>query len=114
MYGDASLHTTLSDAGVSRAGSLILGASGVRNCEQVIRLAREFNPTIRVLARSDYIHEIAGLRQAGASSVFSGEGEVALAFIEEVLRPLGATGEQIDRERDRFHRGILGRPNAAG
>jgi CPA2 family monovalent cation:H+ antiporter-2 len=65
------------------------------------------NPTIRILARADYVREIAGLRSAGASRVFSGEGEVALALIEEILRPLGATAEQIDRERDRFRRETL-------
>jgi len=35
--------------------------------------------------------------------VFSGEGEVALALTESVLQHLGATPEQIDRERARVH-----------
>jgi CPA2 family monovalent cation:H+ antiporter-2 len=43
------------------------------------------------------------LKQAGANSVYSGEGEVALAFIEDILDSLGATPEQIDRERARAH-----------
>ena len=102
VYGDASLSATLASAGAASAGTLILSASGVRHCEEVIRLARGLNPAIRVLARSDYVREIGGLREAGAAKVFSGEGEVALALIEEILRSLGATGEQIDRERDRF------------
>lgn len=114
VYGDASLHATLASANVAQAGSLILSASGVRNCEQLIRLARELNPAIRVLARADYVREVAGLQQAGAARVFSGEGEVALALIEEILRPLGATGEQIDRERDRFRRDVLGKPMSRG
>jgi CPA2 family monovalent cation:H+ antiporter-2 len=114
VYGDASLPATLASANVAQAGSLILSASGVRNCEQVIRLARQLNPAICVLARSDYVREIAGLQQAGAARVFSGEGEVALALIEEILRPLGATGEQIDRERDRFRREVLARQNENG
>lgn len=109
VYGDASLRATLAAARIDQAGSLILSASGVSNCEQVIRLARELNPTIHVLARSDYVHEIPGLKQAGAAAVFSGEAEVALALIEAVLRPLGATAEQIDGERDRFRREVLGK-----
>jgi len=111
IYGDASLHATLASAHLAQADSLILSASGVRNCQEVIRLARELNPAIRVLARSDYVREVAGLKQAGAARVFSGEGEVALALIEEILRPLGATGEQIDRERDRFRSEVLGSTN---
>jgi CPA2 family monovalent cation:H+ antiporter-2 len=108
VYGDASLFATLTSAGAASAGTLILSASGVRQYEEVIRLARSLNPAIRVLARCDYVREIGGLREAGAASVFSGEGEVALALIEEILRSLGATGDQIDRERDRFRREALG------
>ena len=45
----------------------------------------------------------ARLRSAGADVVFSGEGEVALAFTEAILENLGATPEQIQRERARVH-----------
>jgi CPA2 family monovalent cation:H+ antiporter-2 len=48
-------------------------------------------------------------KQAGANSVYSGEGEVALAFIEHILDGLGATREQIDRERARAHDELSGR-----
>jgi CPA2 family monovalent cation:H+ antiporter-2 len=41
------------------------------------------------------------LQGAGAEVVVSGEGEVALALTEAILRRLGATPEQIDRERER-------------
>jgi monovalent cation:H+ antiporter-2, CPA2 family len=35
--------------------------------------------------------------------VFPGEGEVALALVSAILQNLGATPEQIERERDRVH-----------
>jgi CPA2 family monovalent cation:H+ antiporter-2 len=101
VYGDASHRETLKSAGVDRAGSLILSAASLRAAEEVIRLARELNPKIRVLARTAYLQDRAALRRAGADCAFSGEGEVALAMIESVLRDLGAIAEQIDRERDR-------------
>ena len=40
--------------------------------------------------------------------MFTGEGEVALAFVVEMLERLGATPEQIDRERDRAHDELFG------
>jgi CPA2 family monovalent cation:H+ antiporter-2 len=43
------------------------------------------------------------MRRAGAETVFSGEGEVALALTEAILGGLGATRDQIDRERARVH-----------
>jgi len=76
--------------------------------EGVIRVARSLNPNIRVLARVAYLRDVAALTQAGATSVYSGEAEVALAFIEDILGRLGATPEQIDRERDRAHRELSG------
>ena len=45
----------------------------------------------------------AALKDGGRQRVYSGEGEVALAFIEDILDSLGATPEQIDRERARAH-----------
>jgi CPA2 family monovalent cation:H+ antiporter-2 len=102
VYGDASQDDILRSAGVKDAGNLILSASGVERCQQVIQRTRELNPAIRILARANYVQEIASLRAAGANRVFSDEGEVALSLIEEILRPLGATAEQIDRERERF------------
>ena len=69
----------------------------------VIRMARDLNPDIRVLARASYLRDVASLREAGADSVYSGEREVALAFIEDILQELGATRDQIDRERARAH-----------
>jgi CPA2 family monovalent cation:H+ antiporter-2 len=66
-------------------------------------VARALNPKIRVLARATYLRDVADLHEAGATRVYSGEGEVALAFIEDILDSLGATPEQIDRERARAH-----------
>jgi CPA2 family monovalent cation:H+ antiporter-2 len=70
---------------------------------EAIRAIRELKPGVQILARSASIRERDVLRRAGADLVFSGEAEVALAFTEAVLRTLGATPEQIERERARVH-----------
>jgi CPA2 family monovalent cation:H+ antiporter-2 len=102
VYGDAAHRETLEHAGIRQAGSLLLTAD-LSNSEEVIRLARELNPDIAVLARTSHLRDTAALRKAGAQTVFSGEAEVALALTETVLRRLGATPDQIDRERERVH-----------
>lgn len=109
VYGDAGHHETLLSAGIANTGSLILSNSGSRSSEEVIRIARQLNPKVRILVRSAYLHERPALRQAGAHRVFAGEGEVALAMAESVLRGLGATAEQIDRERERLRTDLFGR-----
>jgi CPA2 family monovalent cation:H+ antiporter-2 len=65
------------------------------------------------LVRCSYLREQAALRKAGADEVFSGEGEVALAITEAVLREMGATPEQIDRERDRVRDDLFGGPSSS-
>jgi CPA2 family monovalent cation:H+ antiporter-2 len=103
FYGDATLRPTLEQAGVAGAGTFVLSVSGFRGAEEAIRLAREINPGIHIIARTRYLSDIPALRRAGADRVFSGEGEVALAMTEYVLSSLGATPDQIDRERARVH-----------
>jgi CPA2 family monovalent cation:H+ antiporter-2 len=107
VYGDASHRDVLDAAGVMAARELMITAD-VPNIREVIRLARELNPAIRVLARTSHLRDVNALVEAGADEVFSGEGEVALALTEVVLGRLGATAEQIDRERDRVHAELLG------
>ena len=84
VYGDASHRDVLEAAGVAGVASLIITAD-VPNIREVIRLARELNPKLRVLARTAYLRDVDALHEAGANEVFSGEGEVALALTEAIL-----------------------------
>ena len=108
VYGDATRAEILTVAGAASAVSLILTSAGMEHSAEVIRAAREVNPTLRVLARVGYLRDLPDLKRAGADTVYSGEGEVALAFVEDILGDLGATPEQIDRERARAHEELFG------
>ena len=107
VYGDIIHTETLRNAGVERARTLILSAAGIAGTEESIRNARELNPGIQILVRSNYLRDVSPLLGAGASRVFSGEGEVALAMALAMLRDLGATPDQIDREQDRVRAEIF-------
>ena len=103
VYGDASHPDVLAAAGVARARSVAVTVAGMATAGELIRVVREMNPQAQILARSASLREQADLKRAGADLVFSGEAEVALAFSEAVLTTLGATAEQIERERARVH-----------
>jgi len=100
VYGDARQSESLVTAGLRHAGTLILSGADAGSPE-IIRVARDINPQVHIFVRSAYLRDVPPLRTAGAEQVFSGEGEVALAMTEAVLRRLGATPDQVDRERDR-------------
>jgi len=112
IYGDASHRDTLRAAGVADASVLILTSADIAHTEDVIKEAREQNPRVQVMARTTHLRERDKLKAAGADLVFSGEGEVALAFTESILFRLGATAEQIDRERGRVHVELFGNRGA--
>jgi monovalent cation:H+ antiporter-2, CPA2 family len=103
VHGDATHEDTLSAAGVASADTLVVSVAGLPGVEETIRLARKLNPRVQVFARANYLRDAAALRKAGVDEVFSGEGEVALAFAGAILEKLGATPEQVDRERARVH-----------
>lgn len=108
IYGDASLRQTLIEAGLPDSTSLVLSASGLQASAEIIRMARDLNPEIKILARANYVRELATLGNAGADAVFAGESEVALALTSAILSALGATYEQIDRERERVRAELIG------
>jgi monovalent cation:H+ antiporter-2, CPA2 family len=117
VYGDANQREILEQAGVIEAAALILTAPGGPETGETIRISRDLNPRIRVLARASYVDETAAMRLAGADRVFSGEGEVAMAMCEFMLLQLGSTEEQMDRERERvrsslFPIGGAGKPDS--
>jgi len=107
VYGDARDPNTLVAAGIRHAATLIVSGAD-SGAPEMIRVARELNPPLHVFARGAYLRDVPKLRGAGAEHVFSGEGEVALAMTEAVLRRLGATPDQIDQERQRLHGELFG------
>lgn len=107
VYGDARYRETLIAAGLAGARHLIVTAD-LGDSRELIRLARELNPRVYVLARTTHLRDQQALHASGADAVFSGEGEVALSLTEAVLRRLGATPEQIERERERAHLELFG------
>ncbi|APR84957.1 TrkA-N:Sodium/hydrogen exchanger [Minicystis rosea] len=105
VYGDASQPHILETAGVQDAGALVFTAAAPP--EQVIREAESLNPRLLILTRAAHVSDVPSLRGAGARVIVVSECEVALAMAERLLRQLGATDEQLDRERDRVRSELL-------
>lgn len=100
VYGEASSREILAHAGIEKAAGLIIAASSAVSTE-VVEAARDLNPKIRIITRSTYLKENNALLRAGADAVFSSEGEIALSMTAFLMSDLGASDEQVDRERDR-------------
>jgi CPA2 family monovalent cation:H+ antiporter-2 len=107
VYGDVNQHEVRETAGIRRAASLILSSSGSTSSVEAIRGAREENPDIHIVCRANYLRQAESLRKAGADEVFAGEGEVALALTDSLLRDLGGTPEQLDEFREQLRSKLL-------
>ena len=106
VHGDAANREILLHAGIVSAQSLLITASEV-DAAQIVAAALDLHPGLRIVSRAGYLRDAAAQRRAGAQAVFSGEGEIALSMTAYLLHELGATDEQIDRERERVRRELF-------
>ena len=98
LHGDARQRTILKLAGAEKAEAIIITSSAAPAGE-IASAVRGLNPSISIMAYTTYTRNAQALRRSGAESVFSGEEEVALSMTGALLRGLGATEEQVARER---------------
>jgi len=108
IYGDATKLEILRGAKIEHAAGLVI-STATPEAATIISTARQANPRIRVLTRSTYLAESDALRKVGANAIFSNEGEVALSMADFLMQQLGATDEQIARERERVRKDLFGR-----
>lgn len=108
VYGDATHRDTLVKAGAKTARTLILSASSTERGTHIVQTAKELNPELEIFVRVPYLQERDLYLAAGAREVFSDEGEMAMAMTEAILTGLGATLEQIDRERAELRTSFFG------
>ena len=111
IHGDASNRTILRLAGVEKAKAIII-SSAAAPAVQIASAARSLNPQIRVVAHTNYIRIAQAIAQSGDAHAFAGEAEVALAMTSYMLRTLGATEEQVVRERGENRRRLMGETGA--
>jgi K+:H+ antiporter len=107
VHGDATHPDVLAAAGIASARGFIVSVTGLEGLKDTFRIARQQNPGVQILARATHLSEVPVLRGAGADTIVSEEGEVALAFTTAVLENLGATPDQIDRERIRVRSELI-------
>ncbi len=107
LHGDARLRTILQLAGAEKAQAIIITPADAPTRE-IAAAARSINPRIAVLAHTTYLKNAQAMRQDGAESVVSGEEEAALTLSSLLLQRLGATDEQVVKERIKNRRLLSG------
>jgi CPA2 family monovalent cation:H+ antiporter-2 len=98
IYGDASHESILEQSGIRRATHLVLTLPHSTDRLAIVGLARQMNPTARILVRARYLREREELEQSGANVAVFEEVEAAIALARLVLADTGLHREAADRK----------------
>jgi len=101
IFGDASHPGILAQAGIARAGHLVVTLPHSVNRTPMIAAARQLNPACRIFVRARYLRERGDLEQVGTNAVCFEEVEAAVALASLVLADLGAGASHIEQHAKR-------------
>ena len=105
-FGDASRRAVLTAAGAQRARILVVAVDNARASRQIVAVASDLAPHLRVLARAHYMTDIDGLKAAGADDVVGQELETSIEIAVRALRlllvPDDVIGHRVREVRQHF------------
>jgi len=96
FYGDATREEILRALGVERARMLVVAISDPTATRRMVRVARTFNPSIHIIARTRYVAEIPELTRLGADIVIPEEFETSIEIFARVLSHYRVPRAEID------------------
>jgi CPA2 family monovalent cation:H+ antiporter-2 len=102
-FGDVTHPQALRRLGIQQARALVLAISDPIATRRAVKVARQLNPDIHIIARTRYLREIEDLRAMGADQVVPEEFETSIEIFSLVLQhyriPLRVIAEKAERIR---------------
>ncbi|TRZ70140.1 MAG: sodium:proton antiporter [Rhodocyclaceae bacterium] len=89
VCGNAAEPAVLIQAHIARASALVVAIPDTFNLRQINTTARLLNPSIEIVIRTHSEEEAAMLEREGIGNIFLGEGELAKAMSQHVLKRFG-------------------------
>jgi CPA2 family monovalent cation:H+ antiporter-2 len=100
VRGDYSKQFLLDLVGVTRAKMMVIADDNAAMAHRTTSVARQLNPTMRIVVRTRYISDAEPLSEAGADVVIAEELESIVQLFGEVLRDYRIPAEQIENYED--------------
>jgi len=97
FYGDATREEILRALGLERARLFVIAISDPSATRRMVRVARELNPKIYIIARTRYVIEIPELTRLGANVVIPEEFETSIEIFSRVLAHYNVPRDEIER-----------------
>ena len=96
-YGDASQPEVLEKAGIRTARILVVVVNDPFAIQQIVRLARDLNPGLYIIARTRFFGEVATLLDIGADEVIPEEFETSIEIFTRILHKYLIPEDEIER-----------------
>ncbi|MDI1241279.1 MAG: cation:proton antiporter [bacterium] len=96
VRGDATKPYLLRHVGAENAKMMVIADDNPAMAHRITSVARQLNPTMRIVVRTRYTEEVAELSAAGADTVIAEELESIVQLFGEVLRDYRIPADQID------------------
>lgn len=100
IFGDAGQEVVLEAAGIGRAVMLVATIPAIVAEREVIRIAREHNPDIRVLARLSDTEFLPVFEQLGVKNLVYPEFEAGLEMTRQALLGLGLPVQEVHQHTE--------------
>ena len=85
LYGDAGQSEVLVHAGIMSARICVIVIDNLFATQQAVKMARELNPAIHIIARTRFLGEVENLIEIGAHEVICEEFETSIEIFSRVL-----------------------------
>jgi CPA2 family monovalent cation:H+ antiporter-2 len=112
VYGDAARRETLVAAGIRRASALVITYANTPSALKILHHARELNPDVAVIVRTQDDHDLEKLTAAGATEIVPEvlEGSLMLGSHALVLLgvPLSRVVRRVREQRDQRYQLLRG------
>src|SRR5262249_44215901 len=101
-FGDASRLDLLQSAGAAKAKLLIIAVDAADRCLEIVRLAHEHFPNLKIFARARNRRHAYELYKAGVDYFRREMFDSSLTMAQEAMKFLGADAHETERKAQRF------------
>ncbi len=96
VRGDATKPFLLQHVGIINAKMMVIADDNPAMAHRIVSVARQINPTMRIVVRTRYTQEVDSLAAAGADTVIAEELESVVQLFGEVLRDYKIPAAEIE------------------
>jgi CPA2 family monovalent cation:H+ antiporter-2 len=96
-FGDASHLSVLEHVQIQKAKALAVLINDPVAAQRIVKLAREVNPSIYIIVRTRYVHDMPLLNNLGADEVIPDEFGTSVEIFSRVLRQYHVPTDEIDK-----------------